>query len=144
MPPAVVGRPTPRRVLSHVEVQNLPAFVRDDEEAVQQLECYRWHCQEVERNDHFAVIGEEGQPTLIWITAAQDGPEQPVQLLQPRARAFPLEHGDLGGKARILIAVSCRLRKKTRTAARTARMNSSTKPTFDIANTVHGVDCLAA
>jgi hypothetical protein len=27
--------------------------------------------------------------------SAQGGPEQPVQPLQPRARPFPLEHGDL-------------------------------------------------
>ena len=27
--------------------------------------------------------------------AAQGSPEQPVQLIQPRTRPFPLEHGDL-------------------------------------------------
>ncbi len=45
-------------------MQNLAAVVLDDEEAVEQLKGHRRHSEEVERHDHFAVIRQEGQPTL--------------------------------------------------------------------------------
>jgi hypothetical protein len=59
-------------VSGHVEMQNLPPSVLDDEEAVQHVEGQRGHGEKVERGDHLLVIGEEGQPTLAWITAALD------------------------------------------------------------------------
>ena len=64
--------PLRSRVSGHVEVQNLPPSVLDDEEAVQHLEGQRRHGEEVEGSDHLAVILEKGQPTLAWITAAPD------------------------------------------------------------------------
>jgi hypothetical protein len=57
-------------VSGHVEVQNLPTSVFNDEEAVQHLEGHRGYGEEVERSDHLPVIPEEGQPSLARITAA--------------------------------------------------------------------------
>jgi len=36
----------------------------DDKEAIEYAERYGWNREEVECGDHFAVIVEEGQPTL--------------------------------------------------------------------------------
>src|SRR5215472_12673377 len=47
---------------SHIEVQNLAPPVLDDEEAVEQLERYRRYSEEIERDDHLAVILEKGKP----------------------------------------------------------------------------------
>jgi hypothetical protein len=58
------------RVSGHVEVQNLPASVLDDEQAIQHLEGHRGDGEEVERSDHLTVIPEEGQPSFAGITAA--------------------------------------------------------------------------
>jgi len=51
-------------------VQNPTPPMLDDEEAVEQLERQRWHGEEVEGNDHLAVILEESQPAPSGITAA--------------------------------------------------------------------------
>ena len=58
------------RVSNHAEVQNFPASVFNDEEAVQHLEGHRGYGEEVERSDHLPVIPEEGQPSFAGITAA--------------------------------------------------------------------------
>jgi len=54
--------PLRSRMSRHVEVQDLAASMRDDEEAVEQLEGHRRHGEEVERNDHLAVVLEKGRP----------------------------------------------------------------------------------
>ena len=59
-----------RRVSGHVEVQDVATSVRDDEEVVEQMEGHRRHGEEIERNDHLPVIGEEGQPPLTRIATA--------------------------------------------------------------------------
>jgi hypothetical protein len=64
--------PLRSRVSGHVEMQNLPPSVLDDEEAVQHLECQSRYGEKVERSDHLLVIGEEGQETFAWIAAALD------------------------------------------------------------------------
>jgi hypothetical protein len=56
--------PLRSRVSGHVEVQDLATSVRDDEEAVKQLEGHHRHGEDVERDDHLAVIGGEGQHRL--------------------------------------------------------------------------------
>ena len=61
-----------RRTSGNVEVQDPATSVLDDEEAVEEPESQRRHGEEVERSDHLPVIGEEGQPTLAWITAVLD------------------------------------------------------------------------
>ena len=67
---AVLDDPFRSRVSGHVEVQNLPASVLDDKEAIQYLEGHRGDGEEVERSDHLPVIPEEGQPSFAGITAA--------------------------------------------------------------------------
>ena len=64
--------PPRSRVSGHVEMQNLPASVLDDEEAVQHLKGQRRYGEEVKRSDHLPMIRQEGQPTLAWITVALD------------------------------------------------------------------------
>jgi hypothetical protein len=56
-------------VSTHVEVQNPTPTLLDDEEAVEQPERQGWHGEEVEGNDHLAVILEESQPAPARITA---------------------------------------------------------------------------
>src|SRR5215468_4112243 len=63
------------RVSRHIEVQDLPASMLDDEETMQQSERHRWYGEEVERNDHLAMILQEGQPALAGIPAAVDSPQ---------------------------------------------------------------------
>src|SRR5215472_9759126 len=63
------------RVSRHIEVQDLPASMLDDEETMQQSERHRRYGEEVERNDHLAMILQEGQPALTGIPAAVDSPQ---------------------------------------------------------------------
>src|SRR5215831_16875269 len=63
------------RVSRHIEVQDLPASMLDDEETMQQSERHRWYGEEVERNDHLAMILQEGPPALAGIPAAVDSPQ---------------------------------------------------------------------
>jgi hypothetical protein len=69
--------PLRSRVPSNVEVQDLPTCVLDNEEAVEQLEGHGRHGEEVESDDHLAVVLEEGKPLLTWVPAALDAPEIP-------------------------------------------------------------------
>jgi hypothetical protein len=71
----LLDNPLRGRVSSDVAVQDLASSVFDHEEAVQQLECDGGHCEEVERDDHLAMVPEKGEPTLGWITAATNSPE---------------------------------------------------------------------
>ena len=48
----------------HIEVQDLPPIVANDEKAVEHAERNCGHSEEIHRGDGFAVIPEEGQPTL--------------------------------------------------------------------------------
>jgi hypothetical protein len=69
--------PLRSRMAGHVEVQDLPTSVRDDEKAVEQLEGHRRHREEVEGHEHFAVILEEGQPPFARVASALDPPKIP-------------------------------------------------------------------
>ena len=46
----------------HIDVQNLPPVVADNEEAVQDSEGQRWHRKEVHASDGFAMVAKEFQP----------------------------------------------------------------------------------
>ena len=67
---ATVGRPTRQSDSGDVAMQDLPASVLDDEEAIQHLEGHHGDGEEVERSDHLPVIPEEGQPSFAGVTAA--------------------------------------------------------------------------
>ena len=62
--------PLRSRVAGHVEVQDPAASVLDDEEAVQQLEGHRRHGEEVEGDDHLAMILEKRKPAFARVAAA--------------------------------------------------------------------------
>ena len=73
----LLDHPLGSRVWCHAEVQNPAPPMLHDEEAVKQLERQRWHGEEVEGNDHLAVILEESQPALAALTAAADTSQVP-------------------------------------------------------------------
>jgi hypothetical protein len=62
----------------HVEVQNLPATVLDNEEAIEELESRRRHGEEVERSDYLAVIRQECQPLLARVSTSSNASEIPA------------------------------------------------------------------
>ena len=90
-------------------MQNPPPPMLDDEEAVEQLEGHRWHGEEIEGDDHLAVILEESQPAPAGITPALHTLQGPrhgsfgnleAELLkfssaQLWPRPFAFEHGNL-------------------------------------------------
>src|SRR5215470_7891922 len=65
--PQLLHDPLRRRVLRDVEMQNLPASVLDDEEAIQSLEGHGRHGEEVEGHNPFAVILEKAQPAFAGV-----------------------------------------------------------------------------
>jgi hypothetical protein len=50
-------------------VQNLAAFMLDNEEAVQHSERHRRYGEEIECGDYLAVILQKGEPLLTGVTA---------------------------------------------------------------------------
>jgi hypothetical protein len=63
--PGRVAQGQKRQRTPNVRNRGLVVPVRDDEEAVQQLEAHRWHREEVEGDDHLTVIlVEKRQPSL--------------------------------------------------------------------------------
>ena len=86
--------PRRRRVTGDVEMQDLPSPMLDDEEAVQQLERHRGHGEEVEGNDHLAMILEEGQRAFTRPPAdGSDGDTEPRFVPTPQNRAFEVRRG---------------------------------------------------
>jgi len=51
-------------MFGHVEVQNAPPVVRNDEEAVEHAKGQRRHGEEVHRGNGFAMIGEKSCPSI--------------------------------------------------------------------------------
>ena len=60
----LLTHPGAGRMSGHVEVQNTPPIMRDDEEAVENAEGERWHGEEVHRGDGFAMIAQKRRPSL--------------------------------------------------------------------------------
>ena len=60
--------PPRSRVAGHIAMQDLPAGVFDDEEAVEQLERQGRHREEANSDDHLAVVLEEGLPAFARVT----------------------------------------------------------------------------
>ena len=87
--------PRRRRVTGDVEMQDLPSPMLDDEEALQQLERHRGHGEEVEGNDHLAMILEEGQRSS-YPDSRGDGSNGDTEarfVPRPRNRAFEVRRG---------------------------------------------------
>ena len=64
--------PLGSRMTGDVEVQDPSTRMLDDEEAVKQTERHCRHSEEVERNDHLAMVLKKREPALAWITAASN------------------------------------------------------------------------
>jgi hypothetical protein len=138
--------PLGSRVSGHVEVQNLPTSVLDDEEAVHYLEGQRGHGERVARacDCHFQKSRNPARCQLTTVsgftatrTSAHRDQMQWRVIQNSRSNGFNRGRGcfrlrrmSCCRKARISKAVSFRLRKKTRTAARRARMNRSMNPSL--------------
>ena len=71
--PQLLNDPFRGRVLGHVEVQDFPAPVLDDEETVEELEGHRRHHEKVEGRDHLTVVVQESKPPLTRVTMAENG-----------------------------------------------------------------------
>src|SRR6185437_9202814 len=54
-------------MLRDVEVQDAPAVMPNNEQAVERTECNRRHSEKVHRRDGFAMIRQKRQPTLRWL-----------------------------------------------------------------------------
>jgi hypothetical protein len=92
----------------HVEVQNLPSIVLDNEEAIEELESRRRHGEEVERSDYLAVIRQECQPLLARVSTSSNASEIPADACFRDDEAELLEFTvDLGrAPGRILLCQS--------------------------------------
>src|ERR1700722_5561280 len=55
---------------SDVEMQDPASSMLDHKEAIQELKTQRGHGKEIHGDDHFAMIGEEGEPASGGIAAA--------------------------------------------------------------------------
>jgi len=62
--PQLLNDPEACRMFGHVEVQDAPTIVTDHEEAVDHAEGDRRHREEVHRGNRFAMVPEEGHPSL--------------------------------------------------------------------------------
>jgi hypothetical protein len=54
-------------MLCHVELQDAPTIVRDDEEAVEHAEGDRPDCEEIHRGDSFVVASKKGELLFGWL-----------------------------------------------------------------------------
>jgi len=62
--PQLLHDPGAGRVVRNIEMQNPPAAVFDDEEAIQDSEAQRRDREEIHGRDHVAVIAKEGSPEV--------------------------------------------------------------------------------
>jgi hypothetical protein len=73
----VVGAPIPLWDGQCVAVENATASMLDHKETVQLPEQQRRHCEQIESDDHLAMIPQESQPTVCAILATTHAPEIP-------------------------------------------------------------------
>jgi hypothetical protein len=62
-------------IARHVETENLPPVVADDEETVQDSKGERWDREEVHGCNGLAVVPEKRQPSLCGIWGSRDSPK---------------------------------------------------------------------
>jgi hypothetical protein len=62
--PQLLDDPQAGWVLRYIEVQNAPAVVGDDEEAIEHTEGDGWDRKEIHCCDRFPMVTEEVEPTL--------------------------------------------------------------------------------
>ena len=110
---------------SDVEMQYPAPSMLDHKETIQELKTQRGHGKEIHGDDHFAMIGEEGEPASGGIAAAPRMSQIPGHGAGGRGR-FRLKTATCCRRARISSARSARQRKKTRMAAGNADMMPNT------------------
>ena len=66
----------------HIEVQNAPPVVGDDEETVENAEGERWHGEEIHRGNGFTMIAQKSRPSIC-------------RLGIPRRFPHPAQYGSL-------------------------------------------------
>src|ERR1700724_491138 len=64
----LLHHPLGSRMTSGIDVQDLAATVLDGEKAVKQLESHRRYGEEIEGHDHLAMISQECEPALGWVS----------------------------------------------------------------------------
>jgi len=65
--PQLLDDPQARRMPGDVEMQDASTIVADDEKALEDAECDRWHGEEVHRGNSFAVVPQKRKPALGWL-----------------------------------------------------------------------------
>jgi len=48
----------------HIEMQDTPPVMSDDEKAVEYAEGQRWHCEEIHCSNRFTMIIQKSSPSL--------------------------------------------------------------------------------
>ena len=128
--------PVRNGVPRHVEVQDLPTAVFDYEEAIEQLKRQRRYGEEVESDDYFTMVLEKCLPPFPGIATPPHSPQiasdRPFRDLEAERQWFGMDLGrsPIGRRARTSRAVSLRLRKKSWSAEKSARIVSTTNSPF--------------
>ena len=78
----LLNDPCAGRMPGHIEVQNPPPVMRNDEEAVENTEGQRRHGEEIHRGYRFTMIAQKRSPSLC-------------RLWTPRRFPHPAQHGSL-------------------------------------------------
>ena len=79
----LLDHPRARRVLGHIEVENAPPIVRDDEEAMQYAKSERRHCEKIHRSNRLPMVVQKHRPALY-------------RLRVPGCLPHPAKHGTFG------------------------------------------------
>ena len=71
-------KPKRTGISRHIEMQDAPTIVADDEKAVQNTKSERWDGEKVHRSNGLAMVSEERQPSLhrVWISRGSPDPSR--------------------------------------------------------------------
>jgi hypothetical protein len=76
----------------HIEMQDLPPVVAEDEKAVQHTKRERWDGEEIHCSNGLAMVSEERQPSLhgIWISRSSPDPSRdtPFRKIETQLEQF--------------------------------------------------------
>ncbi len=69
--------PSGRRMASHVAVEDASPVMSNHEEAIQNTESERRHCEEIHRCNRLTMVAQERSPTLGWLGIFRSLPHPP-------------------------------------------------------------------
>ena len=78
----LLDNPSTARVFGHIAVKNQPPVMRNDEEAVENIESERRYGEEIRRGDSFTMVAEKSRPS-------------PCRLRIARGSSHPAQYGSL-------------------------------------------------